>query len=136
MSLFGLSVAKVLPAVAFAGLLSVGIGAFAASNTFADANNAAGQGAQTVSGYQISKPAYTIDTTVAGGTITKAEFTATGAQAVTQAALKLKTSDAGYHTCVAGTATGTAPSLVTPITCSGLTEAISAVNTFDAVLVQ
>ena len=136
MSLFGLSVAKVLPAVAVVGLLSVGASAFAASNTFATANNAAGQSSQTVSGYQISKPAYTIDTTVAGGTITKAEFTATGAQAVTQAALKLKTSDTGYHTCVAGSPTGTAPSVVTPITCSGLTEAISAVNAFDAVLVQ
>lgn len=136
MSLFGLNVAKVLPAAAFAGLLSVGVTAFAASNTFAEANNAAGQGSQSVSGYQISKPAYTIDTTVAGGTITKAEFTATGVQAVTQAALKLKTSATGYHSCVAGSPTGTAPSVVTPITCSGLAEAISAVNTFDAVLVQ
>ena len=133
MSLFGLSVAKVLPAVALAGLLSVGVSAFAASNTFATANNAAGQASQTVSGFQISKPAYTIDTSVAGGNVAAVAFTATGVQGVTQAALKLSS---GYRACVSGTPTGTAPSVVTPITCSGLTEAIAGINVADAVLVQ
>lgn len=136
MSLFGISAAKMLPALVLVGVVSIGASAFAASNTFATANNAAGQASQTVSGFAVSKPAYTIDTTVAGGKITEARFNATGSQAVTQASIKLVSGNAGYHTCSAGTPTGSAPSIVTPITCLSLGETIADVDTFDAVLVQ
>ena len=36
--------------------------AFAASNTFSDATNSAGDGADTISGYTVSNVAYTLDT--------------------------------------------------------------------------
>ena len=52
---------RIFGALAIAGLIGSASFAMTASNTFASTSNKSGQGAQTISGFEVSNPSYTLD---------------------------------------------------------------------------
>lgn len=119
-----------LPAVVSIGVVSLGISAFATSNTFSASSNVAGQDSQVVSGYTISAPTYNLNATNAAN-IDSVTFTATGA--VIPGTAKLKLSSAYKSCAISGSAS---PWSITCNNGSTLGETISGAITFDVILVQ
>lgn len=121
----------VLPVAGVLMVLSLSTTALANSNTFVASGNAAGQAAQTVTGYTIAAPTYALNPT-SPVNIDSVTFTAAGAVRPTQAWLKLSRA---YRPCaVSGTSspwTVTCGSAVSP-----LGEAVTSATTFDAVVAQ
>ena len=119
-----------IPAVVSIGVLSLGTSAFATSNTFSATTNVAGQNSQAVSGYTISSPAYTLNSTNPAN-IDSVVFTATGA--VIPGTAKLKLSSAYKSCAISGSAS---PWTVTCNNGGTLGETVSGTTTFDVVLAQ
>ena len=120
----------VLPAVVSFGVLSLGTSAFATSNTFSASSTTAGQNSQVVSGYTISAPSYTLNSTNPAN-IDSVSFTATGS--VIPGTAKVKLSSA-YKSC--GISGSASPWTVTCNNGGTFGETVSGTTTFDVLLVQ
>lgn len=120
-----------LPGLVLILVLSAGGTAFAQHNTFVASNNAAGQASQTVTGYTIASPSYSLNP-INPVNIDSVTFTAAGTVKPGQAWLKLSSS---YKSCVIS---GSASPWT--VTCGSagnpLGEAVNTTTTFDAVVAQ
>ena len=93
--------ARIFGAVAFAGLMGVGSYAFTASNSVEASN--AGQGSQTISGYDVSGITYGLDTSTGTANVSSVSFNlanqGTGTAAPSNVKARL-TGTGTYQSCV------------------------------------
>ena len=101
---------RVLVMFALALILAVSAYGFAAANTFSGANSGAGDGAQAISGYDITNVAYTLDSSTPTK-ITSVSFdiapVISGGAPAASAKIKLFDAEAAYHTCTIASGTAT-----------------------------
>ena len=87
---------RLIGLVAVAGMLGTASYALTASNTFASATNQGGQGAQTISGFDVSNVEYTLDA-LNPENLSAVDFDLDGAAGDVRA--KVRTAAATYSTC-------------------------------------
>ena len=98
--------ARIFGAVAFAGLMGVGSYAFTASNSVEASN--AGQGSQTISGYDVNGITYGLDTSSGTANVSSVSFALSNQGTGTAAPVNVKarlTGTGTYQSCVKNVST-------------------------------